>query len=175
MRKRSNPLDRFASDLSPGALTWIGLRSERRGLIATPSEVNAIKDRGLDGDHRVEKTPGSGRQVTLISEEFIQQTAHFLGRDAIDPALLRRNLVVRGINLHALRYQRFAIGEALFEANALCHPCSRMESALGKGGVAAMLGHGGLCCRVLRSGVLRLGDSVEVETEGQTRDLFSQR
>ncbi|MEE4661973.1 MAG: MOSC domain-containing protein, partial [Halieaceae bacterium] len=152
MNKRSNPLDRFARDLPPGSLTWIGLRTQRRGHIDTPAAVTAIAGRGLEGDHRVDKTPGSGRQVTVISSEFIQQTAHFLGRDSIDPALLRRNLVVSGINLHALRYQRFRIGEAVFEANALCHPCSRMESALGKGGVAAMLGHGGLCCRVLHGG-----------------------
>ena len=174
MRKRSNPLDRFARDLSPGTLTWIGLRSEHRGAIATPTQALAVKDRGLEGDHRVDKTPGSGRQVTLISEEFIQQTTHFLGREHIDPALLRRNLVVRGINLHALRYQRFTIGEALLEASALCHPCSRMESALGKGGVAAMLGHGGLCCRILRTGKLQLGDRVTVYTEGETEDLFAQ-
>jgi MOSC domain-containing protein YiiM len=133
----------------------------------------AIADRGLEGDHRVAKTPGSGRQVTIISREFIEQTAHFLGRETIDPALLRRNLVVSGINLHALRHQRFTVGEATFEANALCHPCSRMESALGRGAVAAMLGHGGLCCRVLRGGALRTGDAVRVLRDGATPDLFN--
>lgn len=170
--KRANPLDRFARDLRPGTLEWIGLRSARRESLAVVDSVQAIADRGLEGDHRVDKTPGSGRQVTIISREFIEQTAHFLERDAIDPTLLRRNLLVSGINLHALRYQRFTIGEATFEANALCHPCSRMESALGRGGVAAMLGHGGLCCRVLRSGHIRVGDSVEVLRDGATADLF---
>ena len=173
-RKRPNPLDRFARDLPPGRLEWIGLRTQRRGEIARPDTVLAIRNRGLEGDHRVEKTPGSGRQVTIISREFIQQTAHFLGRDDIDPTLLRRNLVVSGINLHALRHQRFAIGEAVFEAGALCHPCSRMEAALGKGGVAAMLGHGGLCCKVLQSGVIGLGDKVHVVTAGATPDLFEE-
>lgn len=75
--------------------------------------------------------------------------------------LLRRNLVVTGINLTALRYQQFSIGDALFEANALCHPCRRMEQELGKGAVAAMLGHGGLCCKVLKSGQIRTGDRVK--------------
>jgi len=111
------------------------------------------------------KTPGSARQVTLISQEFIQQIAHFTGIGSIDPALLRRNLVVAGINLNALRHQRFKIGEALFEATALCHPCSRMETALGKGGVAAMIGHGGLCARILRTGTIRVGDQLVVLQE----------
>ena len=168
MLKKANPLDRFAQDLSPGSLEWIGLRTARRAAMLEVNQAVAIAEHGLEGDHRTAKTPGSGRQVTLISREFIEQTAHFLGRDKIDPALLRRNLVVAGINLHALRHQQFTIGEALFEAGALCHPCSRMETALGKGGVAAMLGHGGLCCRILKSGTIAVGDKVLVQVPHKT-------
>ncbi|WOJ96955.1 MOSC domain-containing protein [Congregibacter brevis] len=175
MTKRTNPLDRFAKHLKPGKLEWIGLRSARKAPLTEVKSVQAIASRGLDGDHRVDKTPGSGRQVTLISREFIEQTEHFLGTDAIDPATLRRNLVVSGINLHALRHQRFAIGDAIFEASALCHPCSRMEMALGKGGVAAMLGHGGLCCKILKGGVITLGDEVRVEVPATTQDMFSEQ
>ncbi len=39
---------------------------------------------GLEGDHRSDKTPGSGRQVTLISREFIDQIAHFTGKASVD-------------------------------------------------------------------------------------------
>lgn len=172
MTKRTSPLDRFARDLSPGTLSWIGVRTQRREPMIQVESAQAIATLGVEGDHRLEKTPGSGRQVTLISEEFIAQIAHFTGRDYIDPALLRRNLVVRDINLNALRYQRFQIGDALFEATALCHPCSRMETALGKGGVAAMLGHGGLCARILRTGTISVGDQLEVRPEGENLNLF---
>lgn len=170
MRKRANPLDRFARDLPPGRLEWIGVRPARREPMAPLDSVRAVAGQGLEGDHRMKKTAGSGRQVTLISREFIAQIAHFTGLAEIDPALLRRNLVVSGVNLNALRHQQFRIGEALLEASALCHPCSRMEEALGKGGVAAMLGHGGLCCRILESGQLSRGDPLLVA--GQTPDLF---
>jgi MOSC domain-containing protein YiiM len=172
MTKRTNPLDRFARDLSPGTLTWIGLRKERRGEIAAVETAKAVATQGLEGDHRMSKTPGSARQVTIISQEFIDQIAHFTGRAAIDPALLRRNLVVRDINLNVLRHQRFQIGEALFEATALCHPCSRMETALGKGGVAAMIGHGGLCARILITGNISVDDQIQVRPEGQNLELF---
>ncbi|MEM1154724.1 MAG: MOSC domain-containing protein [Pseudomonadota bacterium] len=165
MAKRSSPLDRFARELPPGELRWIGVRSQRRGQVVALKQVAAIASQGLEGDHRMEKTPGSARQVTIISEEFIAQIAYYLSRDAIEPSLLRRNLVLKGVNLNALRYQQFQIGGAIFEASALCHPCSRMEQALGKGGVAAMLGHGGLCARILQSGELRLGDQVLVRSD----------
>lgn len=168
MSKRPNPLDRFAKDLPPGRVEWIGLRAARRSPMLAVDNAVAIAGRGLEGDHRSEKTPGSGRQLTIISREFIAQTEHFLGCDLIDPGLLRRNLVVSGINLHALRYQRFSIGDAVFEAGALCHPCSRMEAALGKGGVAAMLGHGGLCCKILTGGSIAIGDSVLVQVTQET-------
>jgi MOSC domain-containing protein YiiM len=160
--KPRSPLDRYALDLPPGELEWIGVRPARRAALLALDSVKAIEGLGLDGDHRVKKTPGSARQVTLISREFIGQIAHFLQRSSIPPELLRRNLVISGINLNALRRQRFTIGEALFEATALCHPCARMEEALGRGGVAAMLGHGGLCARILKTGTIRVGDQLRV-------------
>ena len=172
MTKRSNPLDKIARDLPPGTLTWIGLRSERRGQVTPVERAKAIATKGLEGDHRMDKTPGSARQVTLISEEFMQQIAHFTGLSTIDPVLLRRNLVVSGINLNALRHQRFQIGEAVFEATALCHPCSRMDAALGKGGVAAMIGHGGLCAKILSTGYITVGDRLEVRPKGENLELF---
>jgi MOSC domain-containing protein YiiM len=64
------------------------------------------------------------------------------------PATLRRNLVVSGINLVALKGQRFQIGDAVLEGTSFAHPCSRMEEVLGQGGYNAMRGHGGLCARV---------------------------
>jgi hypothetical protein len=51
--------------------------------------ARAIATRGLDGDHKMEKTPASARQITLVSEEFIQRIAYFTGRGEIDPALIQ--------------------------------------------------------------------------------------
>lgn len=153
-------LSRHLQDLSPGELTWIGLRPERKVKMAEVNSVQAIQGLGLEGDRRCKGNPGSARQVTLINQEHIDVVARLLGMKAIDPSLLRRNIVVKGINLMALRHQRFSIGEAEFEATAQCHPCLRMEQVLGKGGVAAMLGHGGICAKIIRSGKVSIGDKV---------------
>mgnify|MGYP003856058813 CR=1 FL=1 len=153
-------LSRHLQDLTPGKLTWIGLRPERKAAMIMVDEVQAIKDLGLEGDRRCTGTPGSARQITLINQEHIDVITSLLCIESIDPGLLRRNLVVSGINLIALRHQRFRIGEAEFEATAQCHPCLRMEQALGKGGVGAMLGHGGICAKIITSGSISIGDSV---------------
>ncbi|GGK69636.1 MOSC domain-containing protein [Amphritea balenae] len=149
---------RYLSDLKPGVLEWIGLRPGRKLEMVPVKSVEALQGLGLEGDHRCSKAPGSARQVTIISAEFIRLIEIYAGHDSIDPGLLRRNLVVSGINLNALRHQQFRIGGAVFEATALCHPCSRMDQALGPGGAAAMLGYGGLCARVVGSGVIKIGD-----------------
>jgi len=160
MSAPSNLLNKLCHDLPVGKLDWIGLRSEHKGEVLDVNEARALEGLGLQGDHRCDKTPGSARQVTLISREFIAQIEAHLGRGAIAPALLRRNLVISGINLHLLRYQKIQIGDAVLEASALCHPCSRMNAALGEGGAAAMYGAGGLCAKILRGGTLRVGDPV---------------
>ena len=148
----------------PGHLTWIGLRRERRGPVDSVERTVARVGLGLEGDRRVdgrEPDPGARRQVTLIQAEHLPAIAALLRREAVDPALLRRNLVVAGINLLALRDRRFRIGDALFEGSGPCHPCSRMEENLGPGGFAAVRGHGGITARVLEAGELRVGDTVE--------------
>lgn len=153
-------LDKLCDDIKPGRLEWIGLRTERRGRIEVVDFTDAIVDLGLQGDHRCEKTPGSARQVTIISREFIQSIQVQMGLESINPALLRRNLVISGMNLNILRYQRLQIGDAIFETSALAHPCSRMDEMLGKGGAAAMFGYGGLCAKIIKGGRIAVGDAV---------------
>jgi MOSC domain-containing protein YiiM len=83
-----------------------------------------------------------------------------LHRDATPPELTRRNIVVSGINLLALKDRRFQIGGAVLEATGPCEPCSRMEENLGPGGYNAMRGHGGITARVVEEGTIRVGDEV---------------
>lgn len=160
MKAQARLLDKLCQSLPEGRLEWIGLRTERRGAVQVVDSARAIEDQGLEGDHRMSKTPGSARQVTIISSEFIEAICRHTGHACIDPALLRRNLVISGMNMNLLRHQRLQIGDALLETTALCHPCSRMDEALGPGGAAAMFGYGGLCARIIQSGRMTVGDPV---------------
>lgn len=142
-----------------GSLRWIGLRPERRADLQVVEFAELSTEAGLLGDHFAGKR-STTRQVTLIQAEHITALGSILGKE-VHPGLLRRNLVVAGINLLALKEARFAIGEeVILEGTGLCHPCTRMEENLGPGGYNAMRGHGGLTARVIRAGTIRLGDAV---------------
>ncbi len=143
-----------------GRVAWIGLRPERRAALVAVDEVTVSTARGLDGDHY--KSRMKTRQVTLIQGEHLDAVASMLGVEAIDPGAIRRNIVVRGINLLALKDKTFTIGSAVLEFTEFCHPCSLMEANLGPGGYNAMRGHGGITTRVVADGRIRLGDAVFV-------------
>ena len=141
-----------------GRVDWLGVRPAREAPVEPRDAVEAIAGKGLVGD-RYAGSSGS-RGVTLMQAEHIPVVASLAGRDAIDPMLLRRNVVVSGIPLIALKGRRFRIGETLLEGTGPCDPCSKMEAALGDGAYNAMRGHGGLCARILEGGWIRLGDAV---------------
>lgn len=143
-----------------GRVVWIGVRPGRRLPLSALPRVEAIAGQGLAGDHYRPGVRGS-RQVTLIQAEHLPVVGGLLGRRSPEPECLRRNLVIAGINLLALKGMRFRVGAAVLEGSGLCHPCSRMEEALGPGGCNAMRGHGGLTARVLIGGSIGLGDAVE--------------
>ncbi len=145
-----------------GRLIWIGVRPERAAPMHALDTVELVADRGLAGD-RAGRRAGGKRQVSLIQAEHLAVIAALMRADRIDPALLRRNLVVEGAPLRALARARFRVGDALLEGTGECHPCSKMEAALGDGGYAATRGHGGILARILEGARVTLGDPVRAD------------
>ncbi len=145
-----------------GRLEWIGLRPARRAALATPDRAD-IDATGLVGDRYAGRS--GTRAVTLIQAEHLPVVAALTGTTSVDPALLRRNLVVSGINLYSLRKGRLRIGGVLLEGTGVCDPCSFMEESLGTGGYNAMRGHGGITARVIEPGPIAIGDLVQAQLE----------
>ncbi len=140
----------------PGRLTWIGLRAERYAPIDVVTSAD-LNEAGLIGDHgRAGK-----RAVTLIQAEHLPVIAALTGHDVIEPEQLRRNLVVSGLNLLAIRKGVLRVGTAVLEVHGPCPPCSRMEKELGPGGYNAMRGHGGWYASVKIPGLIHVGDTVQ--------------
>jgi MOSC domain-containing protein YiiM len=175
----------------PGRIEWIGLRSARRGRVDSVQQAEAHPLVGLIGDHgraapgRLKALSGASgevgatgiqpaapgglpglmpgkRQVTLIQAEHLPVIAALAGLEGVTPEQLRRNIVVSGLPLLALKDRRFKIGSdsggwVLLEGTGECHPCSRMEEAFGPGGYNAVRGHGGITARVLEGGLIEVG------------------
>jgi len=152
-----------------GRVEWIGVRPERRAPIEVRESVQADNAQGLVGDRYAGRS--AKRQVTLVQYEHLPVIASLLANtqsggtdqkpvDGVNPAELRRNIAVSGINLLALKDKQFAIGDAILEYTGLCHPCSFMEKTLGDGGYNAVRGHGGITACVITSGLIRVNDAV---------------
>jgi MOSC domain-containing protein YiiM len=141
-----------------GQVEWIGIRSEKKAPLQVVETV-AVLANGLAGDHYAGRS--GNRSVTLIQAEHIEAITSLLHKKSIDPTELRRNIVISGINLLALKDREFKIGTAILKMTGLCHPCSRMEENLGEGGYNAVRGHGGINARVISPGEIKLKDKVE--------------
>ena len=149
-----------------GRVEAIIVRGSPRQPARTIAATLAVAGIGLADDRLGQRGEAelSTRQVTLIQHEHLPVMAQLARVNVLDAVALRRNLVVSGIKLLALKNARLQVGEAVLEIVGPCQPCSRMEEAIGPGGYAAMRGHGGMTARVLNGGPIRVGDAVRAVT-----------
>jgi len=134
-------------------------------MVALP-EVEALVDCGLRGDRYAE--PGNRKspdyQVTLIESENIGAFARASGFP-LAPHEPRRNLVTVGVALNELCGRRFTVGDAEFEGLELCEPCGTFAKRTHPEVVRFFLHRGGLRCRILRGGFIRVGDVITAGAE----------
>lgn len=128
-------------------------------------EVEALAGEGLRGD-RYCKRAGywSGHdecEVTLIEAEHLEEIAAVAGI-RVQNGEHRRNLVTRGVRLESLAGRRFRIGEAVLEFDRPRPPCGYIQSLTEPGMTKALLRRGGICARVLETGIIRQNDPIVV-------------
>ncbi len=115
---------------------------------------------GIAGDARGVR---AGRQVTVVFREGWEAACRDLGVEL--PWTTRRaNLLVEGVPVVPRKGRRLVIGAAVLEVTQETQPCQIMEAA--HRGLRAALTpdwRGGVCCRVVQGGAIRIGDRVDVE------------
>lgn len=153
-------------------IDWRGLV---RGLHLAPrsflpmrncDELTLIAGHGVEGDRYAMATgfysdkPEEGRQLTLFEEETLEALARDHGIE-LKPEEHRRNVTTRGVPLNHLVGRRFRIGEAVVEATRLSFPCKHIEEMTGKPIFNPLLNRSGLNTKILRGGIVRIGDVIE--------------
>ncbi|HEY3304030.1 MAG TPA: MOSC domain-containing protein [Candidatus Binatia bacterium] len=130
--------------------------------------VRAVAGRGLEGDRYFTGTgtyskPGaSSAKVTLIEIEALEALKRDYGID-LKPGESRRNIVTRGVPLNHLVGREFKIGEVKLRGAHLCEPCAHLQKLTREGVMRGLVHRGGLNAEILTDGVIRVGDTVEVD------------
>ncbi len=119
--------------------------------------VECLATRGLAGDRFLDYKENFKGQVTFFDNAEAVRLEKSLGLRDFDTSQLRRNILTEGIDLTKLVGQYFQIDDVSFEGVEECAPCYWMNEALGPGAESLMKGRGGLRCRILTSGILKVG------------------
>ncbi len=140
-------------------IIYISVRPSSSAPVNELTNVLAIVDKGLDGD-RYNRC--GNRQVTLIEEESLVQIALRMNMEKIEPSLTRRNIVVKGFSLLSLKDKTFRLGEAILKYTGECVPCNKMNKIIGPGACNAMKDLGGITAKIISTGLISVGDTIEI-------------
>lgn len=116
---------------------------------------------GLAGDSKGAKFPK--RQITVLGREAWAAATAEAGDPTLPWTARRANLLVEGVELPKGKGGVLRLGPVRLEVTGQTYPCVRMEEA--RTGLLRALAkdwRGGVTCRVLAGGCVRLGDPVEV-------------
>ena len=146
-----------------GHLLGIARAARKRGPMAETGEAQVSVDLGVVGDARGAKPD---RQVTVLFREGWDSACRDLGVSL--PWITRRaNLLVDGVAVPR-DGGRLTIGDLVLEVTDETKPCQIMEAAhRGLRRALTPEWRGGVTCRVIRGGMIRIGDSVEVSNESE--------
>lgn len=150
----------------PAVVTEIYTAPSAGDPMQSHDQVECVAYRGIKGDRYLRRTgywSGTDEcEVTLIESEALDEIR--AGTDvSISNGEHRRNIVTRGVRLYELTGQRFELGEAVLEFDRPRPPCAYIQS-LTERLMTRVLGgtRGGICARVVKSGMIRLGDAIKI-------------
>lgn len=102
--------------------------------------------------------------MTLIAAEKVEQLEDELTAGPFDPALARRNIVTRGLDVDALARTTFTLdaghGPIRFRSMTPANPCAWLNTVYAPGAHQAMRGHAGVRCEPLDDGELSVGPAM---------------
>jgi MOSC domain-containing protein YiiM len=150
-----------------GKVISIQITPEASAALTSVEQVNAVAGQGLEGDRYFLKTGtyskkhDATREATFIEAEALEALGHDYSLE-LSGVESRRNMTTRGVALNHLVGRTFRVGGAMFKGLRLCEPCGHLEQVTGRLVRPGLVHRGGLRTQILETGMVRVGDSIEV-------------
>jgi MOSC domain-containing protein YiiM len=138
----------------------IGITQNNNKNIEEVNSVELIANKGIVGDRYFKDFSDPMSQLTLIESENIDDynRRYNLNIDYLD---FRRNIITKDIKLNDYIDKKILIGKVEVEVIDLCRPCRFLQEKLNKNNIIKeFLRKGGLRCRILSSGNIKVGDLI---------------
>jgi molybdopterin synthase catalytic subunit len=134
-----------------------GMARAEHGILSVDF-VECVAGKGLRGDRYFGYKTDFKGQVTFFDAAVVDELRHIFNAPDLSSAVLRRNLIVRGVRLKDWIGKRFVFQGVEFEGSEECKPCYWMDEAVAKGAEEFLTreARGGLRARILSSGVLKV-------------------
>ncbi len=140
-------------------LLSIAVRERKRGPMELLDSASVTLNKGVENDFRGK--PGN-RQVTVLSKKAWRAACDELNL-TLDWSIRRSNLLVDELELYISSGKIIKIGEVELQITRETDPCERMEETVpGLFNALTKEWRGGVCCRVVREGEIKVGDEVEI-------------
>ena len=138
----------------------IGITQNNNKKIDEVNSIDLIANKGIVGDRYFKEFSDPMCQLTLIESENIDDynRKYNLNIDYLD---FRRNIITKDIKLNKYVDKKILIGKVEVEVIDLCRPCRFLQEKLNKNNIIKeFLRKGGLRCRILSSGTIKVGDLI---------------
>ncbi len=135
-----------------------GLPPDDFPLLAA-DEIECVAGHGIQGDRFFDYADDYKGQITFFSKEIFDLMSEAFALTTKSPGVLRRNVIVSGVDLMKLIGTDFELQGVQFRGTAHCAPCHWMDTAFAPGAEKFLAGRGGLRARILSDGRIGVGDA----------------
>jgi MOSC domain-containing protein YiiM len=133
--------------------------------------IECVAGKGLRGDRYFNHAEDYKGQITFFSAEVFERLCAHFGLREKPAGVLRRNVIVSGVDLLSLIGCDFEIQGVKFRGTQHCAPCEWMDVAFAPGAKEFLKENAGLRAKILTNGELHLGDAqlrILTETKAAT-------
>ena len=139
------------------------------------SRIECVAGHGIRGDRYYDYREDYKGQITFFSSEVFESLVRNLGLTSKSPGVLRRNVIVSGVDLNKLIGEEFVIQGVRFRGTGHCKPCYWLNEAFAAGTECFLERNGGLRAQILTDGSIAVGDAELSILQGEVRTINPER